>query len=192
MKKTFLISAVLLSGFFFAQSFETYANPKISEIQKNFKFKKYSKALLEEFSKKIIEEPNEIVTVSEFIPGEIIGWKNSRGSYATSVNYQIKNGKLIEIETFPNNEKFLKNLNKYAPKNSYFELNSIGGRNYDPEFVKKQKNGEYILSLNLLAVKNGNENSDDMYDLEYGTADFKNFKPLRIKKSESKTWTIIK
>ena len=42
MKKAFLI-AIFISSFSFAQRFETNANPKVSEIQKNFKFKHYSK-----------------------------------------------------------------------------------------------------------------------------------------------------
>ena len=186
-----------MSSFSFAQSFETNANPKVSEIQKNFKFKNYSKNLLSEFSKKIIEEPNQTVTVFEHIPGEIIGWTNHRGSYTSSVTFKIVNNKLVEINTLPNDEKFMGKLTKYAPKNNYFELNSIGGRTYDPEFVKKQKNGKYLLSVNLLSFENTTENngsnSNGIYELEYETADFKTFKPLRIKNSELKStkWTKI-
>ena len=192
MKKTLLISAILVSGIFLAQSFETTANPKVSEIQKNFKFKKYPKKLLSEFSKDIGAEKNEIVTVFEQIPGEIIGWTNHRGSFTTVQNYKIVNNKLVFINTLPKNEKFLENLNKYAPEKSHFEFNSINGRIYEPEIIKKQENGTYLLNANLIASKQSDENSVGIYELEYETADFKNFKPLRIKNSEAKNWTIIK
>lgn len=197
MKKAFLI-AIFISSFSFAQRFETNANPKVSEIQKNFKFKHYSKNLLSDFSKRIIEEPDETVTVFEYIPGEIIGWTNHRGSYTSSVVFKIVKNKLVEINTLPNDQKFFKTLSKYGPKNSYFKLNSINGRIYDPEFVKKQKDGKYVLSVDLLAYENGTEDDSSdgsgIYELEYETSDFKNFKPLRIKNSEFRSvkWTTIK
>ncbi|PIF47471.1 hypothetical protein CLU96_4526 [Chryseobacterium sp. 52] len=198
MRKLIFTATLLFSSFLFAQSFETYANPKVSEIQKNFKFKKYSKKLLAEFSKQIVEEPNKIVTVSEFIPGEIIGWNNERGSYKSSQVFKINDGKLLAVETEPNSETFMKIINAYAPKNTYFEFNSIGGRNYDAEFVKKQKNGKYLMAINLIALKNDSDGSNSnfdnssLYNLEYETLDFKTFKPLKIKKTESKNWITIK
>ena len=196
MRKLFFVAAVIFCSLTFAQDFETNANPSVSEIQNNFKFKKYSKTLLAEFSKQIGAEENETVTVFEHIPGEIIGWSNARGSYTTSQDFKIVNNKLVEINTLPNDEKFMEILKKYAPKNNYFEFNSINGRTYDPEFLKKQKNGKYLLYVNLLSFENGTENNGSngtgIYELEYETADFKNFKPLRIKNSENKKWTKIK
>lgn len=187
MRKLFL-TTIFISGFSFAQSFEMNANPKISEIQKNFKFKKYSTKLLTDFSKKIGTEENEPVIVSEHIPGEVIGWSNARGSYTTSQNFKIVNSKLVEINTLPSDESLMDKLNVYAPKNNYFKFNSINGRTYEPEFVKKQNNGKYLLKVNLIAFENGIEdngsNSNGIYELEYETADFKNYKPLRIKLSD--------
>lgn len=186
MRKLFL-TAIFISGFSFAQSFEMSANPKISEIQKNFKFKNYSAKLLTDFSKKIGTEENESVIVFEHIPGEVIGWSNARGSYTTSQNFKIVNNKLVEINTLPSDEILMDKLNAYTPKNHYFKFNSISGKTYEPEFVKKQNNGKYLLTVNLIAFENGIEdngsNNDGIYELEYETADFKSFKPLRIKHS---------
>ena len=198
MKKILIISSILMNGIFLAQSFETNANPSVSEIQKNFKFKKYPKSILTEFSKSIGAEENEPVIVFERIPGEIIGWRNARGSFTTSQNFQIVNGKLVEIQIEPNSETFFKKLSKFNAKNRHFELNSINGRTYDAEFVKKQKNGKYLLSVDLIAINNDSDGSindfdnSPIYNIEYETADFKNFSPLKIKKIESKNWTIIK
>ena len=197
MKKQFLFSAICLSGLFFGQSFVTTAHPKVSEIQKNFKFKKYPKNLLSQFSKNIGADETETVEVFENVPGEVIGWKNDRGSYTTSETFQIKNGKLIEIETLPKSEKFLSGLNKFAPKNSHFQFASWGGRTLEPNSIKKHKNGNYILTAELQAVENGKTLEDDgtnslgNYILEYQTSDFKNFKPTRIKNSKNKSWSNV-
>ncbi len=197
MRKIFIIPTILLSTLFLSQSFETLAHPKVHEIQKNFEFKKYSKNILKEFSEKIGAEEKEPVIVFEHLPGEIIGWRNFRGSYTTSQNFQILNGKLVEIQIEPNSETFFSKLSTFNGKNRYFRLNSTNGRDYDAIFLKKQQNGKYLFIVDLISIDN---NSDDyiidyenspIYNVEYETLDFKNFKPLRIKKSESKEWELI-
>lgn len=197
MRKIFTIPTILLSTLFLSQSFETLAHPQVHDIQENFEFKKYSKNILKEFSEKIGAEEKEPVIVFEHIPGEIIGWRNFRGSYTTTQNFQILNGRLVEIQIEPNSETFFSILSKFNGKNRYFRLNSTNGRNYDAIFLKKQQNGKYLLAVDLISIDN---NSDDfiidfenspVYNVEYETLDFKNFKPLRIKRSESKEWKII-
>lgn len=197
MRKIFTIPAILLSALFLSQSFETLANPKVHEIRKNFEFKKYSENILEEFSEKIGAEEKEPVIVFEHIPGEIIGWRNFRGSYTTSQNFQILNGRLVEIQIEPNSETFFSKLSKFNDKNRYFRLNSTNGRNNDAIFLKKQKNGKYLLEIDLISIDNISDDyiidfeNSPIYNVEYETLDFKNFKPLRIKKNESKVWELI-
>lgn len=193
MKKIFLITSLWVSFPFFAQSFETTANPKVSEIQKNFRYKKYPKPVLEEFSKLAGAEPNEAIIMTECIPGEIISWRNDRGSFSTSQHFRIEKNKLKEIITIPGSNDFLARLEKYAPANHSFDFNAVSGRTYDAEFIRKQKNGKYLLTVNLVAIKKGSVNGSDLYELEYETSDFRSFKPLRIKNAEEKnsSWLII-
>ncbi|WPO84617.1 hypothetical protein SD427_18995 (plasmid) [Chryseobacterium sp. JJR-5R] len=196
MKKIFIIPTILLSTLFLSQSFETHANPKIDEIQKNFSFKKYPKNILKEFSGRIGAE-EEPVTVFEHIPGEIIGWSNARGAYTTSQNFQIINGKLLEINILPASETFFNNLSKFNKRNRHFEFNSINGRTYDAVFLKKQKGGKYLLTIDLISIDNDSDgsindfNRSPIYNVEYETLDFKTFRPLRIKKRENKEWELI-
>ncbi|WP_153397557.1 hypothetical protein [Chryseobacterium vaccae] len=193
MKKILIGASLFVSITFFAQSFETTAHPKVSEIQKNFRYKKYPKPALEEFSKLAGAEPNEAIIMTECIPGEIISWRNDRGSFSTSQHFRIEKTKLREILTIPESNDFLANLEKYAPTNHTFEFNAVSGRTYDPEFIKKQKNGKYLLTVNLVAIKKGSVNGNDLYELEYETSDFKTFKPLRIKNTEEQNskWQTI-
>lgn len=193
MKKILISASLFVSITFFAQSFETTAHPRVSEIQKKFRYKKYPKPALEEFSKLAGTEPNESIIITECIPGEIIGWTNDRGSFSTSQHFKIEKNKLKEISTIPEAGDFLVNLEKYAPVNYSFSFNSINGRVHDAQFIKKQKNGRYLLSAHLVAIKRGSVNGSDLYELEYETADFKNFKPLRIKNTEeeSSKWQTI-
>lgn len=197
MRKIFIIPTILLSTLFLSQSFETYAKPRVDEIQKNFIFKKYTKKILKEFSDKIGANEEEAVYVFESIPGEIIGWHNDRGVSTTSQSFRIVNGKLLEIDTIPTSDTFFNKLSKFNEKNKYFEFNSKGGRTYDAVFLKKQKSGKYLLTADLISIDNNSNSSISdfdslpIYNIEYETLDFKNFKPLRIKKSESKEWLLI-
>ena len=60
--------------------------------------------------------------------------------------------------------------------------------------MKKDKNGIFHLGLIMRFVENENsENfSDERFQLEYQTKDFKNFILKRLKPTESKNWTNIK
>ena len=102
-----------MGGILFAQNSE--AKITVNEVQKEFKYKKYSPEILKKFVSEIGEieqKPN----VSENIPGEIIGWNNDRGVYSTQETFWVKNNKLTKIET-QLDEKSVEKLNKYAPKN---------------------------------------------------------------------------
>ena len=206
MKKLLTISSIVLGGFLFAQekdylvektkrgiSIIPYSVESVSlkVIQKNFVYKNYPVELL----KKIIEIAEKDATFFESIPGEIIGWTSTdKGIQTRTETFKIKNGTLTKINTTVS-ESDLKRIDKFAPKNSHFELNS--GLEVDGEYKypsvgrveKKLKNGEYLLSSRITLQ---NENGDKkLYDLEYQTKDFKKFNLKRLKPSESEKWSII-
>lgn len=185
MKKLLIISSIFLGGFLFAQN--SVAKITLKQVQKEFKYKKYSIEILKKFISEIDEveqEPN----VWESIPGEIIGWENDRATYSIVETFWIKNNKLIQIETNPTIEQ----VNKYSPKNGHFEY--IEGWQSIGKVLKKDKNGIFHLGLIMRFVKDVNsENfSDERFQLEYQTKDFKKFTLKRLKPTESKKWTIIK
>ena len=79
-KKNLLISSIIVGGILSAQKYE--AQIIVKEVQKEFKYKKYSPEILKKFVNQISEieqKPN----VTEFISGEIIGWKNDRSTGTT-------------------------------------------------------------------------------------------------------------
>ena len=135
-------------------------------------------------------------TIFESIPGEIIGWTSTdKGNQTQTETFKIKKGTLTKINTTVS-ESDLKRIDKFAPKNSHFELNiglDVDGESKYPSVgrvEKKLKNGEYLLSSRITLQ---NENGDKkLYDLEYQTKDFKKFNLKRLKPSESEKWTIIK
>ena len=191
MKKFLTISSIVFGGLLFAQNSETKISVK--QVQKEFKFKKYSTNVLKKFVNEIDEYD---ATLFESIPGEIIGWTSTdKGNQTQTETFKIKNGTLTKINTTVS-ESDLKRIDKFAPKNSHFELNS--GLEVDGEYKypsvgrveKKLKNGEYLLSSRITLQ---NENGDKkLYDLEYQTKDFKKFILKRFKPSESEKWTDIK
>mgnify|MGYP003602675748 CR=1 FL=1 len=185
MKKILTISSIVFGGFLFAQN--SVAKITVKQVQKEFKFKKYSPNVLKKFISEINEVEQEPI-IWESIPGEIIGWENDRATYSTSETFWIKNNKLIQIETNPKIEQ----VNKYAPKNGKFEY--IEGWQSVGKVLKKDKNGIFHLGLIMRFVENENsENfSDERFQLEYQTKDFKNFILKRLKPTESKNWTNIK
>ncbi len=182
-----MISAVFIGGILFAQS---EAKITVKEIQKEFKYKKYSAEILKKFVNQI-SEIEQKPYVTEFVPGEIIGWNNDRSSYSTQEIFKITGNKLVEISTIPQNENFFAKLNKFASNNQIFSFEN-NGRNYEAKSIKKSKNGDYILNSEIYILeKNSNSDILETYEIEYKTKDFKNFTPLKIrnveKKSTSKT-----
>ena len=189
MKKFLTISSIVFGGLLFAQNSETKISVK--QVQKEFKFKKYSTNVLKKFVNEIDEYD---ATLFESIPGEIIGWTSTdKGNQTLTETFKINNGILKKINTSVT-ESDLKKMNKYAPKNAHFELNSglFDESKYPSvgKVEKKLKNGEYLLSSQItLQNENGNKK---LYDLEYQTKDFKKFILKRFKPSESEKWTVIK
>ena len=189
MRKFLTISSIIFGGFLFAQNSD--AKISVKQVQQKFKFKKYSTTVLTKFVKEIDEND---ATLFEAIPGEIIGWTSTdKGNQTQTETFKIKNGTLTKINTMVS-ESDLKKIDKFAPKNSHFELNSglYDETKYPSvgKIEKKLKNGEYLLSSRITLQ---NENGDKkLYDLEYQTKDFKKFSLKRFKQSESKKWTIVK
>ena len=191
MRKILTISSIVFGGIFlFAQNSE--AKITVKQVQQKFKFKKYSTAVLTKFIKEIDEND---ATIFESIPGEIIGWTSTdKGNQTQTETFKIKNGTLTKINTTVS-ESDLKKIDKFAPKNSHFELNnglydetkypSVG------KVLKKLNDGTYLLSSRITLEFNSQE-PHKIYDLEYQTKDFKNFVLKRIKDSESDKWTIVK
>lgn len=195
MRKILVISTIILGGILFGQNSE--AKISVKQIQKEFKYKKYSPEILKKFVNQISEveqEPN----VTEFIPGEIIGWNNDRSTYSTEKIFKIQGNKLIEISTIPQNENFFSKINKYAPKGKEFDIYKWSNRVYEGNILKKLPDGNYLMNIGLTLFEKGE--SDDFnnglgeYELEYKTKDFKNFVPIRFREKEKKTakWTNIK
>jgi hypothetical protein len=206
MKKLLTISSIVLGGFLFAQekdylvektesgiSIMPYSveSVPLKVIQKNFVYKKYTVELL----KKLIKIAEKDATFFESIPGEIIGWTSTdKGNQTQTETFKIKNGTLTKINTTVS-ESDLKKIDKFAPKNSHFELNN--GLYDDTKYpsvgkvLKKLKDGTYLLSSRI-TLEFSNQEPHKIYDLEFQTKNFKNFVLKRIKDSESDTWTIVK
>ena len=81
----------------------------------------YKRQVLTKFVKEIDEND---ATLFEAIPGEIIGWTSTdKGNQTQTETFKIKNGTLTKINTTVS-ESDLKKIDKFAPKNSHFELNN--------------------------------------------------------------------
>ena len=195
MKKTFLISAIFVGGILFAQNSD--AKITVKEVQKEFKFKKYSPKILTDFVDSISEieqKPN----VTEFVPGEIIGWNNDRSTYTSEYIYLIKGNKLNPISTIPENESFFKKINKYAPKGKEFDIYKWSTKVYEGKIEKKLADGNYMINIGLTLFEKGkNDDSNNgigEYEVEYKTKDFKTFIPLKLREKDKKNakWITIK
>ena len=195
MKKTFLISAILMGGILFAQNSE--AKITVKEVQKEFKYKKYSTEILKKFVKQI-DEIEQKPNVTEFIPGEIIGWNNDRSTYSTEEIFKINGQNLTQISTIPENKSFFEKLNKYAPKGNEFDIYKWSTRIYEGKIEKKLNDGNYLINIGLTLFEKGKNddfnNGIGEYEVEYKTKDFKNFIPLKLREKDKKNakWTTIK
>ena len=195
MKKTILISSILFGGILLAQN--SGVKITVKEVQKEFKYKKYSPEILKNFVNQISEieqKPN----VTEFIPGEIIGWNNDRSTATSEYIYKIQGNKLIEISTIPQNENFFVKINKYAPKGKEFDIYKWSTRVYEGNISKKLPDGNYLMKIGLTLFEKGKNddfnNGTGEYEVEYKTKDFKNFTPLRLREKENKNakWIVLK
>ena len=181
MKKIFIISSFFIGGILSAQNSD--AKISITEIQKEFKYKKYSTEILTKFVNEI-EEVEQVPYVTEFIPGEIIGWNNDRSSYSSEEIFWIKNNELKMISTIPEDETFWNKLNQKAPKNYKFSFENYG-RAREAKSIKKSKNGNFILNSEVyLYEENEESNPSKIYKVEYQTKDFKNFTLKKLSKTK--------
>ena len=195
MKKLLTISSIIFGGILFAQN--SGAKINVNQVQKEFKYKKYSSEILKKFVNEI-EEIEQKPNITEFIPGEIIGWNNDRSTYTTEEIFWIKGNKLIPISTIPENESFFAKVNKYAPKGNEFDIYKWSTRVYEGEVLKKLADGNFLMNIGLTLFKTGK--SDDFnngigeYEVEYKTKDFKNFVPVKLREKDKKgaKWIIIK
>lgn len=186
MNKQFILVALILTSFIFAQNSQKFT---LADIQQEFKYKKYSPEILKKFNTYLLD--NKYYTISEDIPGEIISYtyENENGSVSRiSQSFKIIGKKLTPIKTDPRNENFeiSKNFDvlvaKYAGKNWRFEDRA----GYS---IKKSRNGTYLISTNF--YKDVDSNIAPSGYLEYTTKDFKSFIPYRISEDD-KNWKLIK
>ncbi|OJV48988.1 MAG: hypothetical protein BGO40_03550 [Chryseobacterium sp. 39-10] len=195
MKRTLLFSALFVGGILIAQNSD--AKITVTEVQKEFKYKKYSPQILENFVNQI-SEIEQKPTITEFIPGEIIGWNNDRSTGSTEEIFWIKNGKLNPISTVPENENFFKKINKYAPKEKEFDIYKWSTKTYEGKILKKLTDGSFLINIGLTLFEKGTNddfnNGIGEYEVEYKTKDFKNFIPLKLREKEKNNakWITIK
>ena len=195
MRKILIVSTIVFGGILFAQNSE--AKITVKEVQKEFSYKKYSPEILKRFVNQI-SEVEQKPYVTEFIPGEIIGWNNDRSTYSTEEIFQIKGNKLVQISTIPQNKSFFEKINKYAPKGKEFDIYKWSSRVYEGKIEKKLDDVNYLIKIGLTLFEKGK--NDDFnsgigeYEVEYKTKDFKNFVPLKLLEKEKKNakWITIK
>lgn len=184
MKKFLLVSSLISGGILSAQNSKTFT---VQSIQKQFKYEKYPKEVLEKFSEYPTSQYSEIF---EEIPGEIISYSNDEGIPSSRYygSFLVKGRELIPINVYPINDddEILKDFNdkvsEFVGKNWRFEDRAGYG-------IKKLRNGDYLISTNYYA-ENESSVAPSGY-LEYTTKDFKNFTPYRISQDE-KNWKIIR
>lgn len=160
----------------------------IEELQKKFKPENYNEKVIVEFQKSM-EHLAEKPSLYEYIPGKIIAWSFMDGHFLLYSIFLIENDSLIKIEALPKDDAFLIKLNSYVPEKSRFI--------YRPElwtlpFVKeKMANKSYLIQVDVNSYNpRPYEPSSDIltYNLEYSTKDFKNFRLIRLKNSNSEKW----
>lgn len=187
MKNTFAF-ILLFSFYFVASAQNTSKNFTLQQLQARFKHKNYTEKVLLEFQNTMVNlrvKPQ----LNEDIPGEVISWYTLNGQFSLHKTYLIKNDKLIEIETIPKDDIFLKKLNSYVPEKSKFSYNSDL---WSFAFVEKKLNDDYYLIKATIKSFNSYPEipNDDIlsYDIEYKTKDFKKFQLVRLKDIHTKEW----
>ncbi len=187
MKNTFaLLFFVLFCFVSFAQSgSETYT---LLQLQAKFRHENYTEKILLDFQTTMAnlrEKPQ----LQEDIPGELISWFTLNGRYSLHKTYLIKKDKLVEVETLPKDELFLKKLNSYVPEASRFSYSSDL---WSFAFVeKKLADGFYLVKVTAKSFNSYPELPNDdilLYDLEYKTKDFKKFQLVRLKDIHTEVW----
>lgn len=125
--------------------------------------------------------------IYETIPGEILTYVTENGFAAGRhfSSYRITENNLVPINPIPYDDNiFDKKISKYIKGNWRFEDRA----GYE---IKKQKNGEYLISTNLYLEDDANNYASKV--IEYKTKNFKTFYPIRIgNNDENPKWKLVK
>ncbi|REC40918.1 MULTISPECIES: hypothetical protein [Chryseobacterium] len=133
----------------------------------------------------VSSEPDEF-TIFETIPGEILTYSQQSGVFTGLYfsSYKINGSNVDPINPYPNDNKFINKVSKYAKSGWRFQPRAGYG-------IEKNKLGEYIISTSLYTAEDSN--AAPSMSIEYKTTDFKRFIPLRIAKNDDDVkWTVIK
>lgn len=191
MKKnifTLILFIILSSNLHAQQTYETYT---LQELKSKFKHANYTDKVLSDFHK-VIAHLSERPLLNEDITGEVISWGMIINGYGIHKTYLIKNNSITEVETMPKDDAFLKKLNSYVPKESRFSYSS---ELWSFPLVKKLNENFYLIKIVAKSFNSYPEiPSDDIlvYDIEYKTKDFKEFRLVRLKDIHTKKWTEVK
>ena len=147
-------------------------------------------ALLGDFPKIVKIQDATEHTAFEIIPGEILEiyyWGG--GNMTRQIYYKVSNNDLKNINVIPEEDKnFLKTVKQNIGKKNITFFSSKG--NSYSSIEKNPKDKFYVIGASLFLEE---DNFAPIYEIEYKTADFKNFIPLRIKSSEENSkWKTIK
>jgi hypothetical protein len=188
MKKkifTFLFLIAFFSNLQAQQNSNTYT---LQELKSKFRHANYTDKVLLDFQK-TIANLSERPQLNEEIPGQIISWDMMMGRFAIHKTYLIQNNKIKEVETLPKDDAFLKKLNSYVPEQSKFSYSSD---DWSYTLIdKKLAGGFYLIKVTAKSFNSYPEiPSDDIlvYDLEYKTKDFKEFRLVRLKDIHTQKW----
>lgn len=184
--RLFILLFITFSFVTFAQnSSETYT---LQQLKAKYRHENYTEKALLDFQKSMIDL-REKPQLHEDIPGEVISWFNLNGLYSIHKTFLVNKNNVMEVETIPTDDLFLKKLNSYVPEKSRFSYSS-GLWSFG--FVeKKLKDNFYLIKA---TAKSFNSHPDLpnydilLYNLEYKTKDFKHFQLVRLKDIHVSEW----
>lgn len=188
MKKTTFIFLVLITFFsnLYAQQFsDSYS---LDDLKRKFRHPNYSEKILLEFQetmKNLRVKPQ----LNEEIPGEIISWSTMSGEFSIQKIYVIEKNKLKEVQALPKDDSFLKKLNSYVPEKSKFSYSSDLWS--FPYIDQKTKDNFYLIKVTVKSFNSYPDIPNDdilLYNLEYKTKDFKEFRLVRLKDIHTEKW----
>ncbi len=170
----------------FAQnSRETYT---LQQLKAKYRHENYTEKALLDFQKSMIDL-REKPQLHEDIPGEVISWFTLNGLYSIHKTFLVNKNNVMEVETIPTDDLFLKKLNSYVPEKSRFSYSS-GLWSFG--FVeKKLKDNFYLIKATAKSFNSHPDLPNDdilLYNLEYKTKDFKHFQLVRFKDIHVSEW----
>lgn len=182
---TFLLFITFPFILFAQNSRGTYT---LQQLKAKYRHENYTEKALLDFQKSMIDL-REKPQLHEDIPGEVISWFTLNGLYSMHNTYLIKKNKVIEVETLPKDDVFLRKLNSYVPEKSKFSYSS-GLWSFG--FVdKKMNNNFYLIKAHVKSFNSHPDLPNDdilLFDLEYKTKDFKHFQLVRLKDIHASEW----